>query len=185
MPNPVNNTDPAVGTGLIHVSILEALARLWEGPLKPPDLPLIELALRALLTSKSLSVLRISSLFGSGDYDSDEEHLQDDRFTQPFRDPLLDYEFVPGNIKRRPLSSEEQAHITRQLHREIVQMAFAALPSWIANVAAADIYIDYWYEGRSIDECKSIVRILNDRTELEKYRTMIYSETQKRMNLTI
>ena len=40
------------------------------------------------------------------------------------------------------------------------------------------IYIDYWYEGRSIDECELIVRILNDRTELEKYRTMIYHDAE-------
>src|SRR5262245_47358312 len=110
------------GTAFIERSVLQSLSRLWEGPLTPPALEKIELALRAFLTAPHLAVLRVSKHLYYPPADISWLHGDNEFFT-PFHGDTLDYELVDPEkeFESTRLMTEELDYLTSFILRKIEQ----------------------------------------------------------------
>jgi hypothetical protein len=138
-------SNPALGTAIIEPSLLRVLESLWEGPLRPADLPLIERAIRAFPTAPALVLSRYERAWDSPA--SADRPWPD--YNEPFDDQLLDYEF---SHPREPhpcaaLDSSESSFLEELVLAKISSEAAAALPVWIKTEGQAMAFLDAWYKG--------------------------------------
>lgn len=166
-------TSIPIGTALVERPILNALSRLWEGPVGPEDLDSIELGLRAFFTSKRLLASQVQDVWTSV---SEGILGRDYEYEPPFRDGLLDYEFLwPDHLPveksvLQSLPEEETSFLSLEvrsiLDREIrdvlsrrtfnnAQSALSFLDSWYSNlpqIIYEDRYEDYINENFNLDK---------------------------------
>jgi hypothetical protein len=154
MKNPARNADylsSNLGTALVDRTLLRALSTLWDGPLLPHDLPRIELAVRAFLTSPVLVVSRTLEPWT----DELHPHLPPVDYEQPFADHLLDYEFVDPS-KAHPwadLGGPESTALQSLVSAELAKAALAALPKSVDTGVKVSAFWDAWYKGFSEQQC--------------------------------
>jgi hypothetical protein len=153
--------DQNFGVAIIERSLLRTLECLWEGPLRPAYLPLIERAIRAILTSRTLTASR----FGAKWHGGEETHpsLPIVEYEEPFDDQLLDYEFT---YPREPhpfkdLGESESKFLSDLVLTRLNSAVSAVLPHWIQTEGQALTYLDEWYDGHPADECEAKARMVH------------------------
>ena len=145
------SSDEAIGTAIVDFSLLDTLARLWEGPLYPTDLAKVELAVRAFLVSNRLSVSKIRDPMHSNRYG------RLDVYDEPFQDHLLDYEFIihpPLADPKEILSTDETDSLAQLVRSSITRQANGILPEWIRYESEAFAFLDAWYAGNPLAICE-------------------------------
>lgn len=108
------NDRSLIRSAVVDYGHLTALQRLIFGPLSPSDLPLVEQALRALITVEQLRPVPFIELEKGGLYTADV--LTEESGQAPIGDHILDYEFIyePDRISPLPiLEREEEIAISR------------------------------------------------------------------------
>jgi hypothetical protein len=125
-----------LGTAVVDRSLLDAVERLRDGELTPPDLEPVELALRAFITAQSLVLNPIVrndfDHYLRGTYLSDPGSE-----VSPFGDGILDYEFehprvIPG---AEILASEEASYLSTVAARMLLDEARQTIPERLSEDA--------------------------------------------------
>ena len=101
------------GVAILERQMLEKFRTLWEGPLNPENLDLIEQTIRAFLVSPTLSVSWVKNdLWDTVAISPDEKFVFDsDDFYEPLDETCLMYEFT--NFKNNhPISSVSVASVS-------------------------------------------------------------------------
>ncbi|MCF8111135.1 MAG: hypothetical protein K9J85_06565, partial [Desulfobacteraceae bacterium] len=164
-----------LGHSLVDRNITYTLTKLWEGPLSPMDLDLVELGLRALLISNKLSISRVYDPWDSG-FHGLQPHA--DEVKDPFGDHLLDYEFEDpfSSEPQIPLPSDEAGYLESIVSENLSTMANAVIPKWIEFDGQAMAYLDAWYAGWNQNECEANARSMIDwENYLQKYPSDTFS----------
>lgn len=149
------------GHALVDRRITRSITKLWDGPLSPVDLDLIEMGLRALLVSNKLSIPRVFSTWNSG-FHQTQAFPDDEDVEEPFGDHILDYEFEDpySIVPQAPLQSDEAGYLERVVSENLSEMAKTILPKWIEFDGQALEYLDAWYEGCDHKECEVRARAM-------------------------
>lgn len=130
MENRINDPsrESTLGMALIDRSLIDALRRLWEGPVYLDDIPKIELILRAFITSKTMIPSKIINVWEEPENPS----LTPIDYEQPFNDHYLDYEFadpgLPHPYSVLNISQTEQQILKRQVSK-LESKALSAVPA--------------------------------------------------------
>lgn len=130
------------GHSVIGVEIINALKKLWEGHFSPENLPLIEIGLRALMVSKTLSQSYINNEAILGP----QRGLPDGEL---FDDGVLDYEFKPSTWipPQVSLPPEEHGYLEEFVEKRISEMFIPLIPKSVKHWGEVDDLYRKWYQG--------------------------------------
>lgn len=137
-----------LGLSLLDRSHIDAMQNLIEGELLPSELPALETALRAFLTSSELGILKVNELI-LNEHMRTWETSEDDTLYIPFSDHLLDYEFIaPGeSVELSMIPAGEISFLHRHIGDSILAAAEDLIRSRASTAAGAASIVDDWYVG--------------------------------------
>lgn len=143
------------GHSLVDIRITHSIRKLWEGHLHPRDLDKIEIGLRALIVSKTLTLSRVESPWVSGEHATRTDYYRG--IQNPFDDHLLDYEFEDpfSNIPQANIPLDEQNYLEEYIENKLDDAAHATIPKWVRLQGEYLAFLDAWYAGYPLDECEA------------------------------
>jgi len=137
----------AFGIAVMERSLTNSVRRLWEGDLSPRDLPRIEKALRAIITSNALVVSKADL----------ELNPESNPETSEAFEGALQHEFLPP-ADRHPSARD---HMSERESSFLIESVKAAMPKLVAQFGVAVPNDKDWHSDEEVEEADEIGDIYN------------------------